>query len=98
MIVDLILVVVVFYLSIPAVTGYCAYSYGRSFWFWFGMGFFLPIITHIILYFLISYDIKKQKTTDLLTRDEEIMMEQNIQTVVDSETNKARVKYIKKSL
>jgi hypothetical protein len=36
----------------PPVTGYYASSKGYSFWTWFFIGLFLPIIANIILYFL----------------------------------------------
>ncbi|RPD44557.1 hypothetical protein DNI29_20710 [Hymenobacter sediminis] len=38
---------------LPITTGYCAYSYGRSFWLWFALGIFLPIISYFILFALI---------------------------------------------
>jgi hypothetical protein len=30
---------------LPLVTGYCAYSYGRSFWLWFVLGGALPLVS-----------------------------------------------------
>ncbi len=36
----------------PPVTGYFASSKGYSYWTWFFIGLFLPIIANIILYFL----------------------------------------------
>jgi hypothetical protein len=50
--VDFFIIMTLFWLTIPAVCGYYAYSRGRSFWFWFIVGTFLPIIAHIILIFL----------------------------------------------
>ncbi|WP_188815675.1 hypothetical protein [Hymenobacter cavernae] len=38
---------------LPLTTGYCAYSYGRSFWLWFALGWVLPIISFFILFALI---------------------------------------------
>ena len=38
---------------LPFITGYCAYSYGRSFWLWFALGFLLPILSYFILFALI---------------------------------------------
>ena len=53
MFVDL-LVAGIFAMSIlPLTTGYCAYSYGRSFWLWFALGFLLPIVSYFILFALI---------------------------------------------
>lgn len=36
----------------PPISGYYARSKGHSFWLWFVIGFFLPVISNIILYFL----------------------------------------------
>ncbi|MCB2410917.1 hypothetical protein [Hymenobacter lucidus] len=38
---------------LPFTTGYCAYSYGRSFWLWFGLGCVLPILSFFILFALL---------------------------------------------
>ena len=38
---------------LPFITGYCAYSYGRSFWLWFTLGLVLPIVSYFILFALI---------------------------------------------
>lgn len=38
---------------VPFTTGYCAYSYGRSFWLWFALGWVLPIVSFFILFALI---------------------------------------------
>ncbi|MCS6967257.1 MAG: hypothetical protein RMJ44_01620 [Cytophagales bacterium] len=43
---------VLFLLSIPTICGYFAHTRGRSFWLWFGLGFILPGIAHLILVFL----------------------------------------------
>lgn len=39
---------------LPCLTGYCAASYGRSFWLWFGLGWVLPIVSFLILFTLIA--------------------------------------------
>ncbi len=49
---DAFIIMTLFFLTIPAVCGYYAHSRGRSFWFWFAIGTFLPVIAHIILLFL----------------------------------------------
>ena len=38
---------------VPFTTGYCAYSYGRSFWLWFALGWVLPIVSFFLLFALI---------------------------------------------
>ncbi|GAB2787356.1 phosphotransferase system glucose/maltose/N-acetylglucosamine-specific IIC component [Hymenobacter luteus] len=54
MFVDILLLGAVCALSLfPITTGYCAYSYGRSFWLWFALGIFLPIVSYFVLFALI---------------------------------------------
>ncbi|WP_133256929.1 hypothetical protein [Hymenobacter edaphi] len=36
-------------LWLPLVTGYCAYSYERSFWLWFALGLTLPGLSFVVL-------------------------------------------------
>ena len=79
MIVDFLLVALAFYLSIPAVVGYTAYCYGRSFWVWFALGAVLPVFAHILLFVLIRKDISTNQIGSLLTRDEQIYMDRQIQ-------------------
>ncbi|GAB2940276.1 hypothetical protein GCM10027048_00690 [Hymenobacter coalescens] len=40
-------------LWLPLVTGYCAYSYDRSFWLWFGLGLALPGVSFVALLLLL---------------------------------------------
>jgi Trk-type K+ transport system membrane component len=40
-------------LWLPLVTGYCAYSYERSFWLWFTLGCTLPGLSFIVLVLLL---------------------------------------------
>jgi len=78
MIFDFLLIGIAFYLTIPGVAGYCAKSYGRSFWKWFLSGLIFPIITHLILYLLIVRDIKRREIITLLTVEEILYMEKQI--------------------
>ena len=78
MLLDFIFVAIAFYLAIPGVAGYCARSYGRSFWKWFAIGTFLPVITHLILYFYIRRDIKEKKLISMLKKEEIEYMESQI--------------------
>ncbi len=75
MLIDLAFVGIFFLLAIPTVTGYFAYSYGLSFWRWFALGCFLPIIANILLLFLV----KSQKQDVQLTRYEDEYMDQLIE-------------------
>ncbi|MEM6844344.1 MAG: hypothetical protein AAF944_05780 [Bacteroidota bacterium] len=49
MLLDIALLGLAFLFAVPAITGYFAYSHGRSFWLWFTLGCFLPFIANIIL-------------------------------------------------
>ncbi|MBW3128169.1 hypothetical protein [Hymenobacter profundi] len=54
MLVDLLLGGLCAIMFLPLTTGYCAYSYGRSFWLWFALGCFLPIVSFFVLFALIA--------------------------------------------
>jgi len=47
--VDIFLILSLFLLTIPLVAGYYAHTRGRSFWLWFFMGLFFPVLAHFIL-------------------------------------------------
>ncbi|QIX60034.1 hypothetical protein FY528_02060 [Hymenobacter lutimineralis] len=49
MFVDLLLAMLFSVVILPLTTGYCAYSHGRSFWLWFFLGCFLPIVSFFVL-------------------------------------------------
>ncbi|WP_019948871.1 hypothetical protein [Hymenobacter aerophilus] len=53
MFVDLVVAAVFAMSLVPLTTGYCAYSYGRSFWLWFALGMVLPIVSYFVLFALI---------------------------------------------
>ncbi|MEM7549655.1 MAG: hypothetical protein AAF363_08270 [Bacteroidota bacterium] len=65
MIFDFLLLGLAFYLSFPLVAGYFAHSYGRSFWLWFAIGCFLPVISYGILLLAIHLDERKTKKDEL---------------------------------
>ncbi|MCS7005212.1 MAG: hypothetical protein NZM38_07790 [Cytophagales bacterium] len=52
MFVDFALVGLVAALMIPTLSGYYAYTHGRSFWLWFGLGICFPVVSYIILLIL----------------------------------------------
>ncbi len=81
MIFDFFLLVLAFYLSIPGVVAYAAASYGRSFWFWFAMGVFLPIVSHIWLGVLITRDIRRKKLIALMKKEDIEYMEEEIRNL-----------------
>ncbi|GAB4194818.1 MAG: hypothetical protein OHK0057_18010 [Thermoflexibacter sp.] len=89
--VDFIIIMTLFWLTIPAVCGYYAYSRGRSFWFWFAMGTFLPIISHVILLFL------PNQTNEFEKELEEIRLQYGIAGIKSDKTNNAQInKLLKK--
>jgi len=49
MVIDLILGTLAVLGFLPLVTGYCAYSYGRSFWLWFALGAVFPLLSFLVL-------------------------------------------------
>jgi hypothetical protein len=52
MLIDIALLGLVFFLSIPLVCAYYAYTHGRSFWLWFFIALPLPIVSHLLLLLL----------------------------------------------
>lgn len=56
MLVDLLLGGICALMWLPLVTGYCAQSYGRSFWLWFALGCCFPIVSFFVLFGLIYRD------------------------------------------
>jgi hypothetical protein len=54
--IDMLLVMAVAISFIPIMTGYCAYSHGRSYWLWFALGWLLPIVSFLLLLALVARD------------------------------------------
>jgi hypothetical protein len=52
MLIDFVLFWLVFLLMIPIISGYFAYTHGRSFWLWFFIGCILPVFSYFILLLL----------------------------------------------
>lgn len=88
MLVDIALLMLAFFLAIPAVTGYFAYSHGRSFWLWFAIGCCLPVVAHFILAVVCRKEVQeaKRRKQAPLTRYEEEVMQQQIKELLDSKT------------
>ncbi|MEM6361597.1 MAG: hypothetical protein AAGA64_03045 [Bacteroidota bacterium] len=83
MLVDIVLAVAAFYFSIPLIAGYFAYSYGRSFWLWFTISTFFPIITHFILFTLVYMD-ERVTAKDKLNRRERAESDQLVKDLIES--------------
>lgn len=90
MLIDIALLFLAFFLTIPAVIGYFAYSYGKSFWIWFMLGCFLPIISHILLALLCSRkpSSKKKSIYTEMTRYEDEYMQDHIKASLQSSFGK----------
>ncbi len=54
MIIDLLLAAAAVLLLVPLLTGYAAYTHGRRFWLWFGLGLMLPIVSLAFLTALLA--------------------------------------------
>ena len=83
MLVDIVLAVIAFYFMIPLVAGYFAYCYGRSFWVWFIISTFLPVITHFILIALVYYD-ELATSEDKLNRRERAESERMVKELMET--------------
>lgn len=87
MLLDIALFGLAFLFAIPAITGYFAYSHGRSFWLWFGLGCFLPFISNIILAILCWKAARKEerRRVGTMTRYEDRYMQQELLQVVQAQ-------------
>ena len=87
MLLDIAFFVLAFFFAVPAITGYFAYSHGRSFWLWFSIGCLLPIISNVLLAILCwksAYKEKKRKV-DNMTRYEDEYMQKEISQIIGSQ-------------
>jgi hypothetical protein len=74
MLIDLLLCVLLVLNSVALVTGYCAYSYRRSFWLWFGLAWVLPLVSFYLLVVLL-YRKELQPGEQLVAQANEILAE-----------------------
>jgi len=84
MLIDFLLLGLAFLFAIPAITGYFAYSHGRSFWLWFTIGCLLPVIANFIIAYLCRKEALKAQRRKLadLSRYEDESMEIKIRELV----------------
>ncbi|MEM8969044.1 MAG: hypothetical protein AAGE93_21685 [Bacteroidota bacterium] len=84
MLLDIALFGLAFLFAIPAITGYFAYSHGRSFWLWFVLGCFFPFISNIILAVLCWKAARKEerRRVGVMTRYEASYMQSEITEVM----------------
>jgi Trk-type K+ transport system membrane component len=74
MFIDILLAFLCALSFLPLTTGYCAYSYGRSFWVWFTLGCVLPIVSFFILFALL-YRKEMDRGEQLLAEAKSILAE-----------------------
>lgn len=74
MLIDVAILLLAFFLSIPTVLGYFASAYGKSFWRWFAIGLFLPVISYFLLLTVLYINERKVKRELQMTLEEERMM------------------------
>jgi len=74
MLIDVAILLLAFFLSIPTVLGYFATAYGKSFWRWFLIGLFFPIISYFVLLIILYFEEKKVKRELHMTLEENRMM------------------------
>lgn len=80
MLIDIALFGLAFLFAIPAITGYFAYSHGRSFWLWFILGCFFPFISNIVLATLCWKAARKEerRRVGIMTRYEDHYMQREV--------------------
>lgn len=86
MLLDIALLGLAFFLAIPAITGYFAYSHGKSFWVWFGLGCILPIVSNILLAILCWKQARKEERRSIgtLTRYEDYQMHYEVKQLIQT--------------
>ena len=84
MLIDIALLLLAFLLSIPAITGYFAQCYGKSFWGWFAIGCFFPVIAQVALALLCHREAAKEqrRKSVFLSRYEDEQLHRQISEVL----------------
>ena len=84
MLIDIAFLLLAFLLSIPAITGYFAYSYGRSFWRWFAIGCFFPVVAQVVLALLCRKEVLKEqrRKSVFISRYEDEQMHRQISEIL----------------
>jgi hypothetical protein len=85
---DFFIIIALFFLTIPLVAGYYAYTRGRSFWFWFVMGTFLPVFAHLVLALLPRIKDEKAEFEEELSQ---MRLELGVTGTFDEKTNNKRI-------
>ncbi|MGB3848624.1 MAG: hypothetical protein WA958_01555 [Tunicatimonas sp.] len=86
MLIDVALLMLVFLLSIPAITGYFAYCYDRSFWGWFTIACFFPVVAQVVLALLCYRKAQREqhRPSSFISRYEDEQMHLRINEVLNN--------------
>jgi uncharacterized membrane protein len=74
MLIDVAILILAFFLSIPTVLGYFASAYGKSFWRWFLIGLIFPIVSYFVLLAILYFEEQKVKKELQMTLEEDRLM------------------------
>ncbi len=93
MLIDIALLLLACLLSIPAITGYFAYCYGRSFWTWFIVGCFFPVIAQVVLASLCyrKARLEMRRQSPFISRYEDEQMHLRINEVMNTVPNRKNI-------
>ena len=93
MLIDVALLMLAFLLSIPAITGYFAHCYGRSFWRWFAIGCLFPVVAQVILAFLCHREaqLELRRKSSFLTRYEDEQMHQRVNELMNNASHRKNI-------
>lgn len=89
MLIDIAFIFFLFLLSIPAVTGYFAYSHGKPFWKWFLIGCIIPILANFVIAYICRKEALKAKKRNSagMSRYEDEWMKDYISDIVSSKSS-----------
>ncbi len=93
MLIDVALLMLAFLLSIPAITGYFAHCYGRSFWVWFAIGCFFPVVAQVLLALLCHRKarLELRRQSPFITRYEDEQMHLRIDEVLNRSPHRRNI-------
>jgi hypothetical protein len=93
MLLDIALLLLVFLLSIPVITGYFAYCYDRSFWGWFIIACFLPVVAQVLLALLCYRKAQRERyrPSSFISRYEDEQMHLRIDEVLNSAPHRRNI-------
>ncbi len=93
MLIDVALLMLACLLSIPAITGYFAHCYDRSFWLWFFIGCFFPVVAQVVLAILCHRKarLELRRQSPFITRYEDEQMHLRINEVMNGAPHRKNI-------